>query len=116
MVDDEKFLVDSLKKVLEDYGYQVAAETSSVQALELFKQEPEQFDLVVTDQIMPGMTGVELSEGLLAIRPDIPIILCTGFSEIIIKEEAADIGIRQIVQKPVIASELIHIINNILNK
>ena len=88
-VDDEADLSRIAKEVLENLGYQVVAETSSTSALELFKAQPSRFDLVITDLTMPKLTGLQLSQELIRIRPDIPIILCTGFSEKAVVEKAA---------------------------
>jgi PAS domain S-box-containing protein len=100
-VDDEKGLVEITKKMLESLGYQVIADTSSIEALKLFMEEPNRFDLVITDMTMPHMTGEKLSGEILRIRPDIPIILCTGFSEMISEDKAKFLGIREFLLKPV---------------
>ncbi|MCK5266534.1 MAG: response regulator, partial [Spirochaetes bacterium] len=82
-------------------GYSVIGKTSSKEALEIFRSQPDHFDLVVTDMTMPNMTGVELAEKLLQIRSDIPIILCTGFSDRVMQEKARSIGIREFINKPI---------------
>ena len=99
-VDDEEDLVDMVQQMLERLGYSVVAKTSSLEALEVFKVQPDQFDLVITDQSMPHMAGVDLAKELMRLRPEIPIILCTGFSEVISAEEAKALGIRQFLMKP----------------
>jgi len=99
-VDDEEALADMVQQMLERLGYSVVAKTSSLEALEVFKVHPDQFDLVITDQTMPHMAGVDLSKELMRIRPQIPIILCTGFSEVISAEEAKTLGIREFLMKP----------------
>ena len=99
-VDDEQILADMGKEMLEDLGYKVVSRTSSIEALELFRTKPDRFDLIITDMTMPNMTGDDLSKELLKIRPDIPIILCTGFSEKISPEKTKIIGIREFVMKP----------------
>ncbi|MDP3029139.1 MAG: GAF domain-containing protein, partial [Deltaproteobacteria bacterium] len=101
-VDDEKALVDMIKQMIESLGYKVAGRTSSIEALEAFRAQPDKFDLVITDQTMPNMTGKMLAKELLRIRPDIPIILCTGYSELITEEKAKAMGIRELVMKPVV--------------
>ena len=106
VVDDEKSMVDTLKKILERLGYQVVERTSSIEALEAFRSGPDNFDLVITDMTMPNLTGDKLAQKLLAIRSDIPIILCTGFSERISKEKATEIGIKDFLMKPVAMSEM----------
>lgn len=105
-VDDEKTLVDVGRLVLERLGYRVDGRTSSLEAFKAFQTHPEKYNLVITDQTMPQMTGVELAEKLLLIRPDIPIILCTGFSESVNPDLARDMNIRRLLMKPLIASEL----------
>ncbi len=79
-VDDEDFQADIGKRMLERLGYRVTAKTNSVEALDLFRQTPDEFDLVITDMTMPDMTGDVLARKLISIRPDIPIIVCTGYS------------------------------------
>jgi PAS domain S-box-containing protein len=115
-VDDEVQIVHMMREMLERLGYHVTARTSSVEALEAFRAQPEKFDLVITDQTMPNMTGVELSKELMRIRPNIPIILCTGFSEVISEEEAKAIGIRDYVMKPVVQTQIANRIRQVLNQ
>ncbi len=105
LVDDEEELVRVEKKVLERRGYSVTAITSSTKALDLFRAQPDEFDIVLTDQTMPEMTGLRLSEELLKIRPDLPIILATGFSEAITPEALEEIGIRACIMKPFSAND-----------
>ena len=106
VVDDEKPTVDSLVSMLTHLGYQVTSRTSSIEALEAFRAQPDEFDLVITDQTMPNMRGDELAEKLIGMRSDIPIILCTGFSESISQEQAKALGIREFVMKPIIMQEM----------
>jgi CheY-like chemotaxis protein len=87
--------------MLESLGYTVKAMSSSVEALALFEAKPNQFDLVITDMTMPNMTGDTLAGELMAIRPEIPVILCTGYSEKISPEKAESIGIKAYLMKPV---------------
>ncbi len=94
-------LVHLGQKVLEHLGHEVVARTNSIEALEDFRAQPDRFDIVITDFTMPNMTGVELSEELLRIRDDIPIILCTGFSEAINQVKTEETGIREILLKPI---------------
>ncbi|MBW1767380.1 MAG: response regulator, partial [Deltaproteobacteria bacterium] len=101
-VDDEKALADLGKQMLGRLGYKVFTRTSSIEALEAFRADPYKFDLIITDMTMPNMTGDVLAEEIMAIRPDIPIMLCTGFSERITKENAKKIGIREFAMKPLI--------------
>jgi len=100
IVDDEESMVDIGRKRLERLGYQVEARTNPLEALELFRADPDQFDLVITDMTMPHITGDKLVKEILKIRPDIPTVLCTGFSEKIDEEKAKEIGIRQYIEKP----------------
>lgn len=99
-VDDEEILVEMGRNMLELLGYEVSATTSSVEALELFRSRPDRFDLVVSDFTMPHMTGADLAREIMGIRPDIPVILCTGFSERITEIKARDMGIRAFAMKP----------------
>ncbi|MCP4350761.1 MAG: response regulator [Desulfobacterales bacterium] len=114
LVDDEKQIVEMETQMLERLGYKVTALKSSPEALDIFSKNPKDFDLVITDMTMPEMTGMELSRNLMLIRPDIPIILCTGFNEIITEEKAKSIGIREFVMKPVLRSKIAKIIRQIL--
>jgi PAS domain S-box-containing protein len=115
-VDDEKALVDMVKQMLEFLGYKAAGRTSSIEALEAFRAQPDKFDLVITDQTMPNMTGETLAKELLRIRPDIPIILCTGYSELITEEKAKAMGIRELLMKPVVRAEMARIIRHVLDQ
>lgn len=115
-VDDEKSLVKSTRGILERLGYTVVATTSSIEALETFRQHPDRFDLVITDLTMPGMTGVELSKGLLSIRPDIPIVLCTGFLDTVIDQEVGEAGICECLSKPVDTRSLAEAVRKVLDR
>ena len=105
-MDDEQTLVELVQQILEYLGYEVIARTSALEALELFRFQPDRFDLVITDYTMPHMTGVALAKEILNIRPDEPIILCTGFNEMITEENARSMGIREFIMKPVTINEL----------
>ena len=105
-VDDEEALVEIGSQMLEMLGYKVTHRTSPLEALELFKAKPQAFDLVITDMTMPQMTGDELAQRLLEIRPDLPIVLCTGFSERITRQGAKAIGIREFLMKPLVMKDL----------
>jgi CheY-like chemotaxis protein len=100
--------------MLKSLGYEAVTTSESREALKLFRQDPEGFDLVITDQVMPEMSGSELSKELLAIRPDIPIILCTGFIEKVTPEEIRAIGVRELLFKPVERRDLSAAINRVL--
>ena len=101
-IDDEQALIEIGSQMLEQLGYEVVSKQSSIEALELFRAEPDRFDLVITDMTMPHMTGDNLARELMKIRPDIPIILCTGHSRLISEEKAKEIGIRAFVMKPIL--------------
>jgi len=115
-VDDEKILAEVGKEILEHLGYEVTTRTSSLEALELFKAKPEFFDLVITDMSMPNITGEQLSREFMKIRPDIPIILCTGFSHIISKEKARGVGIKAFVMKPLVTKDLAETVRKALDE
>lgn len=115
-IDDEKDLADIGRQILEPLGYRVAALTSSREALEKFKNDPARFDLVITDQTMPQLTGIELAAEMLKIRPDLPIIICTGFSVHISEEKAKAIGIRQVLMKPLVVKEVARVIRSVLEE
>ncbi|MBW2605040.1 MAG: PAS domain S-box protein [Deltaproteobacteria bacterium] len=116
LVDDEAPIVHMEKQMLERLGYDVTERTGSIEALEAFRAAPDKFDLVITDMTMPNMTGVQLSTKLLEIIPDIPIIICTGFSTKIDDESAKEFGIRGFVMKPVGKRELAKKIREVLNQ
>jgi len=101
-IDDEQTLVDLGHQMLERLGYEVVTKRSSIEALELFRAEPDRFDLVITDMTMPHMTGDKLAQELIKIRPDIPIILCTGHSRLVSEKKAKEIGIKAFVMKPIL--------------
>jgi len=105
-VDDEPAIVDLTKLSLEKLGYDVTVRTSSLEALELFKHKPDYFDLVITDMTMPHLTGDKLAAQLIAIRDDIPILLCTGYSGTISKKKAREIGVKDLIMKPIVKREL----------
>ena len=113
-VDDEQMILDIGKELLGKLGYDVVAEKNSVEALELFRADPDQFDLVITDMTMPKMTGDKLAGELMKVRPDIPIILCTGFSPKISKEQAKEIGIKAFAMKPLVRRDMANIVRKAL--
>jgi len=115
-VDDEVAIVNAHQLMLESLGYQVTARTSSIEALEAFRNNPAEFDLVFTDMAMPNMTGKDLTRKLISIRPDIPIILCTGFSEQIDKDRAKEMGINAFVMKPIVMRDMANTIREVLDK
>jgi CheY-like chemotaxis protein len=101
LVDDEEALLKMGQSMLEHLGYRVTAKSDSRAGLDAFNLEPEQFDAVITDMTMPHLTGLELAKEVLGIRPDMPVILCTGFSDLIDKEGALKVGIKSFLIKPV---------------
>ncbi|SMC22890.1 PAS domain S-box-containing protein [Desulfacinum hydrothermale DSM 13146] len=115
IVDDDMEVLDLHRKVLENYGYSVTAETDPEKALALFEKSPADFDMVLTDMTMPRMTGDLLAAALLKIRPDLPVIVLTGFSERINKDKAQELGIRALLAKPVSVSDLLSTIRDIFN-
>lgn len=101
--------------MLEGLGYDATERVSSVEALEAFRAAPDKFDLVIADMTMPNMTGMELSRELMKLRPDIPIILCTGFSKINSENKAKKLGIKGYVMKPVLRNDMARAIRHVLN-
>ena len=114
-VDDEEVIVDIGEKTLGQLGYDVVTKTSSVEALELFRADPGRFDLVITDMTMPKMTGDQFARELMMVRPDIAIILCTGFSPKISKEKAKEIGIKAFAMKPLVRRDMANIVRKVLD-
>ena len=115
-VDDEKAMVDAIQPMIERLGYKVTARTSSIEALEAFRANPDRFDLVITDFNMPNMTGMELAKELIKLRSDILIVLCTGYSEHINEDKAKGSGIHAFVMKPVALGEIAKKIREVLDQ
>ena len=113
-VDDEKMLAEIGKAMLERFGYRVSLETSGIEALATFRRQPDAFDLVITDQTMPGMTGVEMIQRMRQIRPDLPIILCTGYSSLLTEEKVKSLGVGGLALKPLTKEVLISLIREAL--
>ena len=116
LVDDEENLTNIGMKLLENLGYQVTVCNSSLEALRLIEAHPKQFDLVITDQTMPKITGSELAAKALELRPDLPIILFTGYSQHISPEQAASLGIRKFFYKPLQLAELATAVREVLDQ
>jgi PAS domain S-box-containing protein len=114
-VDDEEALTLLSGQLLSRLGYEVVTRTSSLEALEAFRANPDRFDLVITDQTMPRMTGIELAQEMLRIRPEVPIILCTGFSEAVTPEKAKSMGIREYLMKPLVMRQMADTISGLLD-
>jgi CheY-like chemotaxis protein len=115
-IDDEEPIAHFGARALERLGYQVVAKTASLQALKLFRDKPAQFDLVITDLSMPGMTGDKLVHELLSIRADIPIILCTGFSEQVTEGQAKAMGAKAFLMKPLTIKILAETVRRVLDE
>jgi PAS domain S-box-containing protein len=115
-VDDEPALVTMSKQMLTLLGYKAVTRTSSIEAFELFQHDPHRFDLVITDMTMPNMTGKQLAQKILEIRSDIPVILCTGYSEQITEQSARAMGIRAFVMKPLVMKDIASTIREVLDK
>ncbi len=114
-VDDEKLLVEWGRVTLERLGYKVTSLAKSTEAIKTFRADPSLFDLVITDQTMPGMPGIQLASKLLAIRHDIPIILCTGHSDAVSPESAREVGVREYLMKPLSKRELARAVRKVLD-
>jgi CheY-like chemotaxis protein len=99
-------VLEMTREMLEGLGYEVTSRSSSLESLEAFRADPTRFDLVITDQTMPKMTGEKLAQEIMDIRPDIPIILCTGFSATMTKEKARAMGIQAYIMKPILKKDL----------
>jgi len=115
LVDDQDIIVQMEKQMLEQLGYHVTGRISSVDVLEMFRADPDKFDLVITDMTMPNMTGEQLADELIKIRSDIPVILCTGFSEMMSEEKAKAMGIKGFLMKPVVMKDLSSTIRKVLD-
>ncbi|MDJ0876253.1 MAG: ATP-binding protein [Desulfobacterales bacterium] len=114
-VDDEVMLTDIGRQMLQRLGYQVTTRTSSIEALEAFRARPNDFDLVISDMTMPNLTGDRLARSLLAIRDDIPVILCTGFSALLETTRAREMGVRAYLSKPLSIRELARTVRTVLD-
>jgi signal transduction histidine kinase/ActR/RegA family two-component response regulator len=116
VIDDEFLLVKVSQRMLEDFGYTVTGTMDSKQALAMVQADPQQFDLIITDQTMPGMTGSELARAVLALVPTMPIILCTGHSAVTSEKEALAMGIRRYLYKPLQVDELVRTVRQVLDE
>ncbi|MFO7749561.1 MAG: PAS domain S-box protein [Desulfobacteraceae bacterium] len=116
IVDDEPSILSSTKELLEDYGYRVTALSNGKEALQAFKKAPSQFDLMITDMTMPQMAGDQLAAESLKIRNDLPVLLCSGYSDTMSEARARGIGIRRFLQKPLAGDTLLTIIREVLDE
>ncbi len=114
LVDDEGLVLDLEKALLEKLGYQVTSTTSPIEALEIFTNRNGDFDLVMTDMTMPKMNGMEFTREILRYRPQMPIIICTGFSELVNEKKAKAMGAREFVMKPLVLQELAPTLRRVL--
>jgi two-component system, cell cycle sensor histidine kinase and response regulator CckA len=114
-VDDEPSLVEMTQRMLDRLGYQVTTSTDSQKALDIFLADPHAFDLVITDHTMPHITGTTLARKMREVRPHMPIILCTGYSETVSPEKAQEIGITEFLMKPLTKKELAGAIRRVLD-
>lgn len=115
LVDDEEQIVEMLQEMLEHLGYRLTVTTSSEEALKLFHFDPDAFDLVITDQTMPKITGMELSKRIRDIRSDIPIVLCTGYNEMVTQGKLNASGINEYLIKPIQWSEIAGTVRRLLD-
>ena len=106
LVDDDRLVCEIMKNSLEKLGYRVTLATSGHEAIGIVRENPAAPDLVVTDQVMPNLTGIEVARAIREIRPDLPVILCTGFSDSLQVDELAEAGIREMFLKPVVIQDL----------
>ncbi|MBI3991916.1 MAG: PAS domain S-box protein [Candidatus Lambdaproteobacteria bacterium] len=116
VVDDEEPIVALYSRVLPRWGYAAVGTTSSAEALRWFQAEPGRFDLVITDQSMPGLNGNELTAELRALRPDVPVILCTGYSDTMTPERARELGIDALLHKPVAPEEMGRVVREVMDR
>ena len=116
VVDDEAPIIKLEEALLKKLGYEVTSRTSSLDALEKFRMDPYAFDLVLTDMSMPNMTGEKLAQEMISIRPDIPVILASGFSERVDKNKAGSMGIKAILMKPVLNSDIAQTVRKVLDE
>ena len=116
LIDDEEMLAEMGQAMLERLGYEVRVCTGSAEALAVFEHNPEQFDAVITDQTMPGLTGIELARAMLLLRPDLPIILCTGYSNLVDEGQAKAVGIHGFAMKPLAMKDLADLLRSALNR
>ena len=115
-VDDEKAVLDMVKRMLTRLGYDVEVFQNPVNAIKSLRAQPEKYDLIITDQSMPYMTGENLALELMNIRPDVPIILCTGYSELVSEEKVKSMGIKAFLMKPIVKRVFAETIRKVLDE
>lgn len=116
VVDDDKLVSEYLGALLEAESYEVMILNEPVEALNYFKQHPDDFDLVITDQLMPGLTGIEVSKEILELRPTLPVLLITGYSEKITAENASSFGLSGFFSKPINEDLLLNEISQLVSR
>ncbi len=114
-VDDEEFIVDIAQQMLEMLGYRVVGKTDSREAFAYFKEHAGEVDLVITDFTMPHMTGLDLAKEIRKIRPELPILLCTGYNTGFSEAELKEAGINAFILKPVVRKELAGVVRKVLD-
>lgn len=114
VVDDEPAIVAVLKMILENSGYRVTGHTASPRALETFKDDPGSFDMVITDHVMPELTGIRLTEEIHRLRPSVPVILCSGLNSVGDGGYVGPAGVQECLQKPIATRELLTVVRNAL--
>ena len=114
LVDDETAVLEVTSRMLEQLGYKVTALSSSINALDLFRTDPEQFDLVITDMIMPHMTGDKLASKIMKIRLGMPVIIYSGYGQNITEENAKEMGVRKFLMKPLNLQDMSEAISRVL--
>ena len=116
LIDDELSVLGVMQKILDRLGYKVTGKSDSLEALELFRKDPDAFNIVVTDMTMPNLSGVDLAQKMSIIKPGIPIVLCTGFNLKINQETAEENGISRLIMKPVTKGEIAEVLREVLDK
>jgi PAS domain S-box-containing protein len=116
LVDDEEAVVHLGEMILRESGYLVAATTSPMEALEMFRASPRDFDLILTDQTMPKLTGDVLARQAMTIRPEVPVVVCTGYSAVLDAEKSQTIGIRALLMKPFDRTTLLETVRRVLDE
>ena len=115
-IDDEDTSVEVVKEMLEEMGYSVVSTTNVLEALDLFNENPDRFDLVITDKNMPSMTGFDFGREILRIKPDVPVILCTGYMDLYDMDKAKELGFRDVIKKPLQMLAMAEAIRGVLDK
>ncbi|MCP3901481.1 MAG: response regulator, partial [Desulfobacteraceae bacterium] len=115
LVDDEEEILEMEEEMLERLGYQITSLHNSLEALKIFKANPDQFDMVITDMSMPNISGDKLATELIKIHPTIPIIICTGFNDTMTKQKAESLGVKGFLFKPIIMKKLSQKIREVLD-